>query len=206
MYLAKIYKNNGDSTFTDINAGLLGISHSSIEWADFDGDNDLDLLITGAYTINDSSSDGFVASIYLNEGEDVFSLSNNTSLTSSHYGDVATGDFDQDGKTDIIITGFDENDQPSTIVYRNTSLLSLGNSILNNIEIYPNPSLDKQITIENKDNISLDVEIYSIKGNKVYNTIITKTKEINLNTLSNGVYLLKLTSSNSMTTKKVILK
>ncbi|HIE44806.1 MAG TPA: T9SS type A sorting domain-containing protein, partial [Flavobacteriaceae bacterium] len=118
----------------------------------------------------------------------------------------ATGDFDQDGKTDIIITGFDENDQPSTIVYRNTSLLSLGNSILNNIEIYPNPSLDKQITIENKDNISLDVEIYSIKGNKVYNTIITKTKEINLNTLSNGVYLLKLTSSNSMTTKKVILK
>jgi len=78
--MTKIYKNNGDSTFTDINAGLLGISHNSIEWADFDGDNDLDLLITGAYTINDSSNDGFVASIYLNEGEDVFSLSSQIGL------------------------------------------------------------------------------------------------------------------------------
>jgi len=205
--MTKIYKNNGDSTFTDINAGLLGTSHNSIEWADFDNDDDLDLLITGAYTIDGSSSDGFIASIYLNDGEDVFSLSDITSLTSSHYGDVATGDFDNDGKIDIIITGFDENDQPATNVYQNTTILGLNTIvILDKITIYPNPSYDRIINIDLGENMNDNtISIYSLDGKQVLKTNLINTKKVDLTSLTSGMYLLKVTSKNSSITRKIVL-
>ena len=34
-------------TFTDIAAGLTGVSGSSVAWGDYDNDGDLDILLTG---------------------------------------------------------------------------------------------------------------------------------------------------------------
>ena len=48
--ISKIYENNINvgGTFTDIiNAGLEGVSFSSVAWGDYDGDGDLDILLTG---------------------------------------------------------------------------------------------------------------------------------------------------------------
>jgi len=45
---AIIYTNNGDGTFTTGNGMQFPkVSHSSLEWGDFDGDNDLDLFVSG---------------------------------------------------------------------------------------------------------------------------------------------------------------
>ena len=44
----KIYHNNGDSTFTDTGAKLVGTWFGSLDWGDYDGDGRLDLLVTGA--------------------------------------------------------------------------------------------------------------------------------------------------------------
>jgi hypothetical protein len=44
----KIYRNNGDSTFTDTGAKLIGTWFGSLDWGDYDGDGRLDLLVTGA--------------------------------------------------------------------------------------------------------------------------------------------------------------
>jgi hypothetical protein len=44
----KIYHNNGDGTFTDIGAKLVGTWFGSLDWGDYDRDGRLDLLVTGA--------------------------------------------------------------------------------------------------------------------------------------------------------------
>jgi len=48
--ILKIYRNDGGGVFTDINAGLTGVTSSSVVWGDFDNDGDLDILLTGHTT------------------------------------------------------------------------------------------------------------------------------------------------------------
>ncbi len=43
----RVYHNNGDGTFTDIGANLVGTWWGSVEWGDYDKDGRLDLLVTG---------------------------------------------------------------------------------------------------------------------------------------------------------------
>lgn len=45
--LSRIYRNNGDGSFTDMQAGLPGVSRGSIELGDWEGDGDLDVLLQG---------------------------------------------------------------------------------------------------------------------------------------------------------------
>jgi hypothetical protein len=49
-FVAKVYRNDGGAptpTFTDIGAGLTGVSYSAAAWGDYDNDGDLDILLTG---------------------------------------------------------------------------------------------------------------------------------------------------------------
>ena len=46
--LTKLYKNNGDETFTEqTDLSFMGLAYSLLEWGDYDNDGDLDLLIAG---------------------------------------------------------------------------------------------------------------------------------------------------------------
>jgi len=45
----KVYKNNGDNTFTEDPAcSLTGVGFSSAAWGDYDNDGDLDIILTGS--------------------------------------------------------------------------------------------------------------------------------------------------------------
>ena len=45
---SKIYKNNGDGTFTEqTGISLTGVSYSSAAWGDYDNDGDLDIVLSG---------------------------------------------------------------------------------------------------------------------------------------------------------------
>lgn len=92
--ITRIYKNV-EGEFTSLNIELLGVKFSNADWADYDGDGDLDFLITGRYT----------SSIYLNEGKDRFSFLNTQGLIGLEDGVAKWGDFDQDGDLDILLCG-----------------------------------------------------------------------------------------------------
>ncbi|MDM8008605.1 MAG: VCBS repeat-containing protein [Phycisphaerae bacterium] len=88
--LSRIYRNNGTGTFTDIAAGLAGVSYNSLSWGDYDNDGDLDLAF--AYRIYRNDGDGVFADIAAN-------------LTPVGYSSLSWGDYDNDGDLDLAIAG-----------------------------------------------------------------------------------------------------
>ena len=107
--ISNIYRNNGNGTFTNINAGLTGVNYSSAVWGDYNNDGYLDVLLTGSY----------ISKIYRNNGDGTFT-DINAGLTGVQYSSVAWGDYNNDGYLDILLTG----NQISKI-YKNTSSTNL---------------------------------------------------------------------------------
>jgi hypothetical protein len=112
--ISRIYRNNGDGTFTDIGAGLPGVEYSAVAWGDFDNDGRLDLLLTG--TTNGDSS-GAIARIYHNNGDGTFS--NSVSLVGVYQGAVACADFGGNGNLDLLLAGQSPAGEGIAWVYRN---------------------------------------------------------------------------------------
>ena len=81
--------------------------------------------------------------------------------------------------------------------------------------VYPNPSSNKKVTllydVKNNNENSGVISIHDLTGREVYTTQISKTqgffqKEINLNQLSSGVYIVNLKVGSKTESKKLILK
>ncbi|WP_010182514.1 T9SS type A sorting domain-containing protein [Aquimarina agarilytica] len=72
------------------------------------------------------------------------------------------------------------------------------------LTFYPNPSKNS-ISFEGITSNSLTVKLYDISGNLVFTKIVTKNqKEISLNTISSGLYMLKLNSGKDEKISKFI--
>ena len=208
-----LYKNNGDGTFTDIVANFPGVSHSSLEWGDFDDDGDLDILILGTNTTPGEGN--YTYNVYNNDGGDTFSLSTTALLVGSYYGDADSGDVDGDGKIDLVISGYNENDLPVSNVFVNTTILSLNESQTGAFQIFPNPTIDKKVTIISDSSITnmenLAISVFSMNGAKVYenneslNSEFHRT-ELDLSNLKTGVYIIKIRSNNLESSYKLIIR
>jgi len=115
QYIIGLYLNNGSGYFSLVqNTSFIGMARGEAAFADVDGDNDLDLFITG----NTSGTAKFL--LYLNNGSGGFSLSNNTSFTLMNANfDVA--DIDGDNDLDLIMLGNPvySSAMEETILYKN---------------------------------------------------------------------------------------
>ncbi len=98
QYITKIYRNNGNATFTEI-ASFEGLNHSTIAWGDYDNDGDLDFLQTGKNAGNYDKT-----YVYRNEGSNTF-IQQAFGLIGVYYCNGQWGDIDNDGWLDIIIAG-----------------------------------------------------------------------------------------------------
>lgn len=100
--IAQVWRNLGNGAFANLNVGLPGVLYSSAAWGDFDHDGFLDILLTG-------TPDGFgntaISQVWRNLGNGAFAKTN-TDLPGVSQGAVAWGDFDQDGRLDMVLTGY----------------------------------------------------------------------------------------------------
>ncbi len=96
----------------------------------------------------------------------------------------------------------------ATFVFNLSQVLSVStNELENSISVYPNPS-NGTIFIKNLGNIVLEyAEVYAANGKrlKVYKNFINQ-KNIELNSLSSGLYFLKLSSDKGSITKKFVVQ
>jgi hypothetical protein len=113
-YVSKIYTNNRNGTFTvDTKAVLTGVRSGSVAWGDYNSDGKLDILLTG------SNASGRVGKVYTNNGNGSFSAVTPTGLPAVFNSSVAWGDFNSDGKLDILLSGYTTTRLAK--VYRNES-------------------------------------------------------------------------------------
>lgn len=101
----RVYKNNGnglfDATQIEVDGAGNGLYVGGLAWGDFDNDGDLDILANG-------TTGSAQLRVYSNNGNGTFNATQievealNDGLTG---GDVAWGDFDNDGDLDILTSG-----------------------------------------------------------------------------------------------------
>jgi len=77
----------------------------------------------------------------------------------------------------------------------------------NKFSIFPNPSSDKNVTIAYAGADKANVTVFSVTGAKVFETIVNGTKpNLNLSSLSSGMYIIKLTAGNATATQKLVIQ
>lgn len=109
-----LYKNEGNGEFTPVDANLMGVWKGSADWGDYDGDGDPDLVLTGR-----DREEFPIAVIYENKGDDTFSQVEADLMGAFGGSSSDWGDFDGDGDPDLLISGWNANLEPATVVYEN---------------------------------------------------------------------------------------
>jgi hypothetical protein len=101
--------------------------------------------------------------------------------------------------------------------YKNITAAAGLEDLNNNVSFgfYPNPTTDKRITLiyDLKNSVAEknSVTIYSVTGAKVFETEVTNnsgfyTKEVNLSSLTSGIYIVQMQSGNYTESKKLVIR
>lgn len=109
--VTKIYRNQGDGSFVDAQAGLPGAVSGGLAWGDYDNDGDLDLVLSG-YTLSTG-----ISRVYRNDGGGKFTYVNH-GLTPVQNGRAVWMDVNRDGWLDLMMTG-ESGTSKTTRLYRN---------------------------------------------------------------------------------------
>ncbi len=111
----RIYKNNGNNTFTQVFNIPRGFS---IQWLDYNNDGKLDFVMSEATYY----SAPFTIKIYRNDGNDVFSLDTGQSFPTTNtngYPRICRIDYDNDGYMDLIVLGTDNSGAAVSYLFKN---------------------------------------------------------------------------------------
>jgi hypothetical protein len=110
-----VERNNG-TNFTTVPSALFGVFAGNVGWGDYDGDGRLDLLVTG---VTSASANGVaVTRLYHNDGGGLFTSVPHP-FPDCYLGAVAWGDYDNDGKLDVLIAGTTSNAGLVAAIWRN---------------------------------------------------------------------------------------
>ena len=176
-----IYRNNGLDQFTLIDANLPGSGEpGSVDWADIDGDGDLDILLGGPTTL------------LRNDGNNVY-----TDITPVDFQQgipCSFADMDNDGDQDILIVSASGGDTGSSI-HRNENITAIHNAYNQSSSfVFPNP-VDDVLTIHPGEKIigNFNFRLMNSIGQEVMYQVIqhhdeSTEEQINLSFLSPGLY------------------
>lgn len=98
-YITRIYRNNGDGSFSNTNILLPGIRRGVLRWVDYNNNGHLDLFIAG------ESTTGAVSYLFQNNGNERFDVVEDFEFHPIVSGDVDFIDFNGNGFKDLVITG-----------------------------------------------------------------------------------------------------
>ena len=117
IFFSKVYRNDGNDTFVDIDAGLAGVGNSTAAWGDYDNDGDLDIVLAGE-TVDAVG----ITKIYRNERGDGESSGVFTDVEADLVGvnraSLVWGDYDNDGDLDLLLTGLGNGGIFHSKIYR----------------------------------------------------------------------------------------
>jgi len=203
--ICQLYLNDGTGAFNLlVGTPFIQAAIGTVDFADFDNDNDMDVLITGAVGVGT-----FAAHIYENQGMNNFNLVD--ILETVYIPTTALGDIDNDNDLDVIITGIAQlsADIHKPRVYENMlATLSTENTTENyreNILLYPNPS-SGILNIRTNHTFTPSIKIYNLIGELVFSEDnLSPNSQITLNQPP-GIYMIVIKTNRSTSTSKLIIK
>jgi len=78
-------------------------------------------------------------------------------------------------------------------------------SYIDGLSFYPNPVTNGKVYISSKLNADKQIAIFDVLGKKVLQTLLT-SKELNVASLSPGVYIIKIEEGDATATRKLIVR
>ncbi|MGO4820297.1 MULTISPECIES: T9SS type A sorting domain-containing protein [unclassified Flavobacterium] len=78
-------------------------------------------------------------------------------------------------------------------------------TVIEGLNLYPNPVSNGKVYISTKNDAEKEIIIFDLLGKKVLQTMIN-SKELNVSTLSPGVYIIKINEQNASATRKLIVR
>jgi hypothetical protein len=103
-----IYRNDGNDQFTLIDAVTNNLISAASDIGDYDNDGKLDFMVIGVFPGCGGTA---AALLYHNESDMLFSEISN--------GSVMWGDYNNDGWSDLLFTGYNSNNEYASDIYRN---------------------------------------------------------------------------------------
>ena len=78
-------------------------------------------------------------------------------------------------------------------------------STIEGLSLYPNPVTNGRVYIATKNDTEKEIQIFDVLGKKVFYTQLN-SRELNLTSLSPGVYIIKIREEESSATRKLIIR
>ncbi len=126
--LSDVFINNGNGTFTAADAGLPQVYFGDVQFADINGDGNLDIGITGV----DLTTGVDLAKLYLGDGSGQFAEVSGANLPPINSGHIKFADYDNDGDMDFVLSGWnDTTDASYTKIWANDGSANFTEQSLN---------------------------------------------------------------------------
>ena len=211
--ISKLYINDGGGNFTEMTeTPFEAVERSSIAFADVDGDNDQDVLITGR-----NSSGTPISKLYTNDGGGNFTEMTETPFEGVERSSIAFADVDGDNDQDVLITGRNSSFAPISKLYTNDWMISSLDNLLINVSLkltpFPNPveSNNLNVRFESTESNSVTIRVYDLNGQlislqKEFTGIGEQILVVDISSLPTGSYFIQLENGKKTGTAKFIVQ
>ena len=143
-------------------------------------------------------------SLSLNAGQTILDNNGNLFLTGKFNNSITLGETTLFGSGSNSAAFFAKYHDPTfSVPYR---IEDVNLKEWNTISIYPNPTKDKTTIFSNEENIK-HITIYNMRGQIIFqrNNLNTNQTNIDLSINSNGIYVIKVVTDNTVYSNKIIL-
>ena len=176
---------------------------AALELADFNLDGSLDIFISGMNVTGGSET--IIGILYENNGAGLFTENTNENFDGAQYGDADAGDYDNDGKVDIFVTGADTSYFGLAKLYHNENVSGVNEELVGKFNIYPNPA-HNVINIESEATFNYNINVTDLTGKNILSKTTAGTTRIDVSDLPMGMYLIKISDSQNSLVKKIVVK
>ncbi len=154
--------NEGGANFSQAEAGLTGVSNGSVALGDLNGNNRIDIVLTG-----ENSNGQDIARLYLNNDNGSFEQAD-AGLSGISNGSVALGDLNGNNRIDIVTAGQGEstvylNEEEANFSEAEADLTGVSNGSVALGDLNGNNRIDIAITGNG------ETAIYMNEGNEALN-------------------------------------
>ncbi len=212
-YIADLYRNDGAGNFTLIeNTPFEGVSLSSVDFADIDGDNDQDLIISGK---NNPSAITRSTRLYTNDGNGNFDIVFNTPFEDVSFSALGFNDVDGDSDQDVLITGWTNEGVGIAKLYLNQSILSstTQENAIDKFAILNNPITEKQLhlVLDSYKNHPVKISILDMYGRTLQQGVMQLITGVNnfsilIPNIPAGSYFIRVYDGKTIGVKKFLVQ